>query len=259
MKLKVMSFNIRYAEATDGPDIWENRRPVCRAVIDRYLPDIVGTQEPEILQLQQLDEDLPDYSRFGVSRYGNEYEKFAAVYFRSDRLQLLESGAYWFSETPDEVGSMNWHIHKPYAANWARLQDKSSGFTFVVHNAQFPYLPIQAEARFHAAEIMVERSRSDHNVIFTGDFNCDAGGDVYNLLARTFQDASCTDRVLGPSATFHGFTGEPSKPYRLDWILYRGGFVSTSYETVTFNENGRYPSDHFPVMAELEFQEGSLT
>lgn len=252
MSLRVMSFNIRYAEPTDGPDIWEFRRPICRDLILETAPDVIGMQEPEIEQLRDMDLDLSEYLRLGVSRYGNEVEKFAPIYFKPSRLELLETGAYWFSKTPDVPATMDWNIHKPYAVNWARFIEKSTGQLFALHNAQFPYKAEQAEARLHAAELMVQYAAAQPSVILTGDFNCDADGDVYRCLRSRFQDSIHAGQRLGPNATFHGFTGNPTKPYRLDWILYRGCFSPVRYETLSFHRQGHYPSDHFPVMVDLE-------
>ena len=39
---------------------------------------------------------------------------------------------------------------------------------------------------------------------------------------------------------------------RIDWILYRGSWRVLETETVTRSRDGRYPSDHFPVLATFE-------
>ena len=39
---------------------------------------------------------------------------------------------------------------------------------------------------------------------------------------------------------------------RIDWILFAGTFTVLQHETITYNEEGRYPSDHFPVITVLE-------
>lgn len=46
-----------------------------------------------------------------------------------------------------------------------------------------------------------------------------------------------------------GQTGKPDK--RIDWILFRG-LQASSIKTVTTQRDGRYPSDHFSVIADLE-------
>lgn len=254
-QLRVMSFNVRYAEPTDGADIWELRRPIVARMLNELRPDIVGCQEPEIEQLRDMEADLPEYRRFGKSRYGNEFEKFSAVFYRHTAVELLDNGAFWISKNPDECASMDWLIHKPYAITWGRFRSLSSGHEFRVFNAQFPYKPEQAEARLFGAKIMSERAlRSTGPLFLTGDFNCDANGEVHAEFRKEFRDAwEDAPGRTGPDATFHGFTGTPTHPARLDWILYRGEVEPLTYETVTFNEMGRYVSDHYPVMADFKF------
>ncbi len=41
---------------------------------------------------------------------------------------------------------------------------------------------------------------------------------------------------------------------RIDWILVGRGFTARSIEKSLFQREGRYPSDHFPVVAELELE-----
>ncbi len=260
MTLRVMSFNIRYPEPTDGLDNWENRRGQVADVLRHYQPDIAGLQEPVIEQLRYLDEALPEYARFGVSRYGNEDEKFTAVYYRRDTVELQEAAAFWFSETPDVPASSSWLIHKPYAVNWARLRHRESGLMFALFNTHFPYKADQAEARLRSAALLRERAQqSDDCVILTGDFNSPDGGEVYQILSQEFRDArvEATER-LGPTGTFHGFRGEALER-RVDWILLRGPLTTERYVTITDHQQGRYPSDHFPVMAELRIDTSRQT
>ena len=55
----------------------------------------------------------------------------------------------------------------------------------------------------------------------------------------------------GPDKTFHDFTGTPDQ--RIDWILVRG-FEVEDARTVTTHEGKLYPSDHFPVVADLTWK-----
>ena len=42
---------------------------------------------------------------------------------------------------------------------------------------------------------------------------------------------------------------------RIDWILYKGGVTVQKMETSLFNKDGKYPSDHYPVVAKLVVKE----
>ena len=245
--MKILTFNIRYPEPADGDNIWENRRAAVVQTIRHSAAAVVGLQEPVLDQLQYFDAALPAYRRFGVSRYGNEDEKFTALLYRPDTLDLLGQGAFWLSQTPDIPASSSWLIHKPYAVNWGHFKHLPTGRNFHVYNTHFPYKPEQAEARVQSAKLLLERAQGDC-VFLTGDFNSPAPGPVHDILTTRFHD-SWTGNGDG---TFHGFTGLPTGR-RLDWILYRGPVTVESCDAITSTVNGRYPSDHFPVLGSFRF------
>lgn len=252
--MKILTFNIRYPEPGDGPDRWEFRREMAAAVIGSRQPEVVGLQEPVLGQLHDFERLLPEYARFGVSRYGNQDEKFTAVLCRRDALELIESGAFWFSATPDAAATMSWGVHKPYAVNWGRLRDRA-GREFRVFNSHFPYKPEQAEARLRSAELLRDRAMEGAGPVFlTGDFNSPAGGPVHTVLTQRFRDAWVeAGERLGPEDTMHGFTGFAAPGRRIDWVLFRGEVRVSRVETITDSVGGRYPSDHFPVLAEVDW------
>jgi endonuclease/exonuclease/phosphatase family metal-dependent hydrolase len=245
--MKILTFNIRYPEPADGDNIWENRRDAVVKTIRQSGAAVVGLQEPVIEQLRYFDTTLPAYRRFGVSRYGNDDEKFTAILYRPDTLDLLDHGAFWFSQTPDVPASSSWLIHKPYAVNWGQFAHLATGRKFHVYNTHFPYKPEQAEARLQAARLIHERAAGER-VFVTGDFNNPAPGPVYDYLTQHFKDSWKGDSP----GTFHGFTGVPTGR-RIDWILYRGQVAVESCQAITEPINGRYPSDHFPVLGSFRF------
>lgn len=243
--MKILTFNIRYPEPTDGENRWELRRDSVAETIRLAGAHVAGLQEPVLEQLEFLDGALPQYRRFGVSRYGNTEEKFTAILYRPDLVELLDQGAFWFSQTPDVPASSSWRIHKPYAVNWGHFEDHATRRRFHVYNSHFPYKPEQAEARVECARLLADRAVGEL-VFLTGDFNNPAGGPVYTILTEQFQDA-----WTGPEqGTFHGFTGLATSR-RLDWILYRGDVQVVSCAAWTDPVFGRHPSDHFPVLAEF--------
>ncbi len=86
-------------------------------------------------------------------------------------------------------------------------------------------------------------------VIVTGDLNARPESDAYRTIAARLGDAwaRATTRQ-GPALTFHDFTGMPDR--RIDYVFVRG-FRAVTARVVTDARAGRYPSDHFPVMAVL--------
>jgi endonuclease/exonuclease/phosphatase family metal-dependent hydrolase len=255
--LRVMTFNVRLPVKSDGADYWDNRRDILVETIRRRSPDIVGTQELFYVQGQYIAEKLPEYAWFGLSRRGNHEDEHMGVFFRKDRLRVVESGDYWLSETPETPGSMSWGINFPRMVTWAVFEDLHTRRRFYYANTHFPHRDIDAQARVNCANILASRLRArppEETIILTGDFNTDVASPPHQILTQSgLKDAwETAGRREGPRGTFHGFKGVPGEA-RIDWILFRGPLEPVLVETVTDNREGRYPSDHFPVLAVFEW------
>ena len=109
---------------------------------------------------------------------------------------------------------------------------------------------VDEEARRRAALLIAERVPKDGAFVLTGDFNAAAGASsAYSALVPLLLDAYVTaKKKTGPEGTFHGFKGTPGKA-RIDWILYRAPWKVKRAAALTDSVKGRYPSDHFPVLA----------
>ena len=102
LAVTVMSFNLRYGTADDGPDSWPHRRELVFDVIREVAPDVLGTQEALRFQLDELSTGVPGFGEIGVGRDdGESAGEYAAILYREDRLHVLEHGTFWFSDTPD--------------------------------------------------------------------------------------------------------------------------------------------------------------
>jgi endonuclease/exonuclease/phosphatase family metal-dependent hydrolase len=251
--LRVMSFNVRYPSKDDGPNLWELRRDLLVTTIRDKAPDLLGTQELFYEQGQYIVGKLPDYAWFGVSRRGNREDEHMGVFYKKDRLKLVDSGNFWLSETPDTPGSMSWDVTLPRMVTWGLFE--LAGKRFYYYNTHFAHRQQDAEARLRSAQLIADRIAKlppEVPFILTGDFNSPAGGEPYKALTGALKDAwTSTEKRAGPEGTFNGFQGRATGP-RIDWILFRGPFRVVEAETITRNDNGRYPSDHFPVFSVLE-------
>lgn len=255
--LRVMTFNLRYAH-TEPPDLWPDRRPVVRDVFERWQPDIVGTQEGEYHQLADMRHDLRDYLWIGLGREGGSHGEFMAVFYRRERFVPLEFEHFWLSAMPDRIASRSWGNEVPRMVTWVRFGDRQSGREFYLLNTHLDHeVP---ESRERSAELIVERvSQFDESVplIATGDYNAPAGRNpVYDILVEKGPLVD-TWRALGqpepPLGTYHAFEGLATDGARgrIDWILTRGRVDALATQVITCSRDGQYPSDHFPVVADL--------
>jgi len=256
--LRVMTFNVRYPAPGDGPNRWELRRDLLVGVIRDKNPDLIGTQELFQLQGDYIVEKAPEYAWFGISRRGNHEDEHMGVFYKKDKLRVLESGNFWLSETPEQPGSMSWEVSLPRMVTWGLFEMKEGGKRFYLFNTHFPHRVQDAEARVRCAEVLLKRLGGlpkDVPLILTGDFNAAAPeAPPYKLLAAELTDARATAaRRAGPDGTSSGFAGR-TEAARIDWIFYRGRLKAAESETIVRSQDGRYPSDHFPVLAVFELQ-----
>lgn len=252
----VMSFNIRYGTADDGPNHWDKRKEIVAATIEQYDPDIVGTQECLEFQAEYLVEKLPQYRWFGVGREISCAGEHMAVLYKPKVLAPIESGNFWLSETPEMVGSSSWDSACNRMVTWAKFYHLESKQFFYYFNTHFDHK--SEPARQGAAKVLRERIAALPDgvaVVVTGDFNSVAGAsEAYSILTGDLL-SDCWEtakETSGPPVTWSAFAApQPDTNRRIDWILTRGPVTTLVCETVTFNQRGRFPSDHFPVYAKL--------
>ncbi|KRC80084.1 endonuclease/exonuclease/phosphatase family protein [Sphingomonas sp. Root241] len=250
--LKVMSFNVRYANENDGANAWSKRREVTAAMLEKAAPDLFGTQELLKVQGDFLAARLKGYAWFGVDRRGGHADEHMGVFYRTDRLKLIESGQFWLSDTPEVVGSITWGHPLPRMVTWGLFETVKGGRRFYAFNTHLPYRDEDEDARTKGAALILERIEAmagDLPVVLTGDFNTTPGSEAHKLLATRLTDArDSAPQKLGPEMTFHNFTGKADK--RIDWIFTRG-FTAKRVTTITDHQGEVQTSDHFPVLAEL--------
>ena len=268
--VRVMSFNIRYGTANDGVNHWNQRREFLRDTIRAFDPDLLGTQETLGFQRDWLSEQLPGYGVLGVGRDdGKEAGEMMALYYREARFEKLAGGHFWLSETPDKVGSKSWDSSLPRMVTWVRLKDRQSpqARPILFFNTHFDHRGTEARARSAALirRQLLTLGKND-SLIVTGDFNDGDGGEPHRQLFADLEGTSSpvvdTWRIRNPQVgqnegTFTEFLEKNTGGPRIDWIAASRDWQVESASIDRTARDGRTPSDHFPVTATLQRQEGN--
>lgn len=255
--LRVMTYNLRFASPT-GPNAWLGRRPLMRECILGAAPDIIGTQEGVYSQLKDLAADLPDYTWIGLGRDGGSRGEFMAVFFRTARFEPLAFDHFWLSDAPEVIGSSTWGNSNRRMVTWVKFLDRQTKREFYFWNTHFDH-EIQT-AREKSASLVrerVDRLGATLPVVLTGDFNAGYDNKAHQILAvdKFFEDTwdLAKERMGEGLGTFNGFKAVPKNNTRIDWILVRGKVEAQRTEIITFSRDGRFPSDHCPVMVTLRW------
>jgi len=271
--MKVMTFNILYNShrVFSGNTSWEVRRPLLITCLQTHVPDLLGTQESFKFQTDAIQSAFPHWRVFGEGRYHQvlavsprrPYEDLGGescrVLYDHNKYELLDHGTFWHSDIPDSAASRTWGNELPRVLTWGKIRIKESGKCFVVMNTHFhwdqPYVQ-------NTAHLIMRKWREISRglpTILMGDFNLAPDSPAHELfcgrsgpkeLAGRFRD--CWQVLNKPeqgAGTGHAFTGKGDT--RIDWILVTEEFTVKSIEILYDNANGIYPSDHFPVLAQL--------
>jgi endonuclease/exonuclease/phosphatase family metal-dependent hydrolase len=252
--LHVMTYNIRLNLASDGVNAWPHRKEAVADLIRTQSIDLLGVQEALPEQLADLDARLPRLGRFGEGRTADRLGEFTAIYYRKDRFNVLDSGTFWLSQTPEVAGSKGWDAAYERIVTWGKLRDRQSGATFFYFNTHFDH--VGKTARRESARLLVSRIEQlagASRVIVTGDFNDVARSEPYIILTESgLSDAMVSARSphQGPSSTWNGFK-EIEAGRRIDFIFTRGFHVLRHAILPDMIDGERFPSDHLPVVAEV--------
>ena len=254
--LRVMSFNLRNDDPRDGENGWPVRFPRIAETLHFYRPDVLGCQEAFDRQVKKLADALPNYKWVGVGRDdGKTKGEYSPIFYNAARLEVVDSGTFWLSPTPEKIGSVGWDAVLPRIATWARFRDKQDGGReFLVFNAHLDH--VGETARSESAKLIVAKAAkiaAGLPLIVTGDFNSGPDTGAYKTMAEHLTDSRAIAKtVLGPAGTFgtFGTTGKPSP--RIDYIFVSAGITVPRFATLTQEWDGKHASDHFPILADVE-------
>lgn len=258
-QITAMTYNIRYDNPDDGENNWHKRKELLLNQVRFHAPDFLGTQEALAHQLEYLDAGLPAYEYIGVGREDGKREgEFSALFYNAQVFDVLDSGTFWLSQTPDQV-SIGWDAAIKRVCTWGKFRLKGNQGHIWVFNTHFDH--VGEKAREESVKLIIQKVKEWTNggdrVLIMGDLNLRPETVPIQSLSAAFEDARlCKDCVTyGTEETFNGFKLNPeNKDYRIDYIFTQNLRVE-KYAVFSDLVEGRFVSDHFPVMVKLRFRE----
>jgi len=257
--VNISSYNIFYYTPAEHENSWEMRKEHVANIIRFHDIKLWGSQEGEYNQLQDLREMLGQ-EYIGVARDDGDKEgEHSAIFYDPGLFRVIEHDTFWLSKTPDRP-SMDWGVNFHRICTWGKFEHIESGTTFYVYNVHFDHE--SQEARENSSRMVLEHvdehTPEDAKVMFLGDLNAVPGNEAYDMVIDhgRFHDAYDTTILPphGPTGTFNGFSFTRVPDRRIDYIFLTEHFTVHRYGVLTDSYDGlKYPSDHFPVLAEIEF------
>ena len=251
----IMTYNIRYANAGDKENSWDNRKEEVVDLLQYYQPNIFGVQEGLIGQVVFIDQHLVNHVYTGVGRDdGKQGGEFTAIFYDTTQVDLLDSKTYWLSETP-EVPSVGWDASFRRIVTIGTFFRKSQDDTLIVFNCHFDNNGRIARnnSANQIVQYIINNKLTDNKIAVIGDFNCSGDEEPVRILKSLLQDASITGvtHPYGPVGTFNGFDTDKVPDWKIDYVFVRNTEVLSHRVIDDRRKNNLWPSDHLPVLVEI--------
>ena len=246
--MKVMSFNICCWGSEENSV--ENRAPRVAATIRKYSPDLFGVQEATPYWMAYLKENLPEYASVGVGREEKGEGESSAIFYKKSMFDLKSAETFWLSETPDVV-SLGWDADCKRVCTRANLINLEDGKEYCYYNTHLDH--VGPKAQLNGINLIIESMKkyADYPIILTGDFNVFPDSEVY--AAVPLNDTRIASGFDGKCSTFHGYGHyRDEEDVIIDYCFVSEKFTVKSYQVATDKVDGKYVSDHYPVIAEIE-------
>lgn len=256
--IRVVSYNIRYNNPGDGVNAWPNRSHLVSGLLDFYQADIFGLQEALIDQILDIHNQLPQMKWVGVGRDdGEKAGEFSPIFYNAEKFRALKNGGFWLNEATDKPG-LGWDAACNRVCTWIILKEIKTGTTFIVFNTHFDHIGMKA--RTESAKLilkkMEELNKENLPVILTGDFNLTPDKEPISVITAQLKDSKSISKKTpyGPEGTFNSFKFDAAMKDRIDYIFVNNQIEVLRYGVLTDSKDQRYPSDHQPVLVDLELK-----
>ena len=285
-ELCVCTYNLRYQNSSDtnAGNGWATRKTYLINFINFQQPDLLGVQEALPAQMTNMRDGLTGYGNIGVGRNdGKNSGEYSAIFYKKERLVLLDNGNFWLSDTPDKPskgfpskggGTSYYRI-----CTWGKFYDKLSGSVIYHFNTHMDLDEINRQQSYYLIKqkiLEIAGRTNDVPVIITGDYNAVQTGEAYNLFYSSGFLFDCFHRAKQSFMTNGTCPGFNANNYstvsgefrRIDHIFVNNkaftiehyGVPNPCYYSTsgTAEYHQRAYSDHSPVFAKLTIKSPEL-
>lgn len=263
--LRIATYNIMFHGYAKNPT-WPQRLTAIRKMFDQYSFDVVGTQEPDTMQVRTIVEVLGgDYDWVGSVQENpvkpGTIMAINPIFYRKDRLEVLDHGVVWFG---DGIGYQGYDA-AGYArnCNWAKFRDKKNDMVFFLFNSHVDHRGL--EAKEYSSVVLLEAAAEVSKglpVFFTGDFNLDENNPGYKKMVDSGWTA---DAMLAlpekKRINWEYFSMSRFKPIstvrksylHIDHIFYTPSNSKVlAWQLILDSYDGIFGSDHLPIVIDCQ-------
>ena len=278
-ELSVCTYNLRYKNSDDtkaGND-WNIRRTYLINFVNFQQPDLLGVQEALKAQMNDMANGLKGYGYIGVGRNdGSTSGEYSAIFYRKERMVLLDNGDFWLSDTPykpskgfpSKGGSTSYYR----ICTWGKFFDKATGTVIYHFNTHLDLDETNRQQSYYLIKQKIQEIASTTApVIVSGDYNAVQTGDAYKLFLNSgflFDCYARTKQKFITNGTCPGFNANTYSTVsgefrRIDHIFVTRAFNVEHYGVLNpcyYSTDGsanyalKAYSDHSPVIVKLSIR-----
>ncbi len=283
-ELTVCTYNVRYKNSgdTDAGNGWNTRRTYLINFVNFQMPDLLGVQEAVKAQMDDMANGLKGYAYIGVGRTdGGTSGEYSAIFYRKDRMVVLDHGDFWLSDTPwkpskgfpSQGGSEQYYR----ICTWGKFFDKATGTVIYHFNTHLDLDETNRQQSYYLIkQKIMEVASTSAPVIISGDYNAVQTGEAYKLFYESgflydcFLKAKQKFITNGTCAGFNAcnYNTVNGEFRRIDHIFVTKAFTIDRYAALNpcyYSTDGTadYPlkaySDHSPVIVKLTIKNPEMS
>jgi endonuclease/exonuclease/phosphatase family metal-dependent hydrolase len=256
MNLVLISSNIRFDNPEDGANAWPHRRDLLKDILLSHDPHIIATQEGRRQQLKDFAGLLNHFEIIDNHREWIHERMYPSFFIKKDTFNVLSSNDLWLSETPHLAGSFSFGSAFPRLMTWMHIRPNNTNQDLLIVNTHLDH--IKSHTRMEQTKVLIHEinkiKHQNSKLIIMGDFNDGPQSEVRNYLNKSFPDLNDSWGIHNKveESSHHSFNGENPNGARIDWILADKEISIEECFLEKKSMNGKYPSDHFPVICKIK-------
>ncbi len=262
--IKVASFNLKHDSPLCRGNRWEQRRDLVTQIIQQSGAAVIGVQEMMPAMKEDLRLRLEGYDFLGVGRTKKLTDEQSAILVHRDSARAESVRTFWLSKHPDKQGSRAYYAVFPRICTVSEIYINAWGRKIRVFNTHFDH--ICAPARTLSVRLILEtmyrlNQREALPTLLMGDLNAGPHSKAIRILTENRHSypglhlVSLYEATVASSirSTYHSFRGRERRA-PIDYMFLSDEFQVKGAYVNTFRQDGRYPSDHYPLVALLELK-----
>jgi len=250
----VLSYNIRYDNPGDSLDAWPNRSQWVASILKESDASIFGLQEALKHQIDDIQSEMNRFFWVGVGRDdGVAAGEYSPVFYDPTIWTVIQWETRWLSPDSSAVGQAGWDAALPRIATVVDFARNLDDGRLRVINTHFDHRGV--EARRESAKLIRRWAQeTGGNVVVMGDFNVEPTDSAYTSIVESGDliDVAASMEA-GAQPTFLGFDASNTSGPRIDYLFVSNGILVRTFDVISEVRNGRYPSDHAPIVSRITF------